>query len=121
MPGIYRGRPNGLVGYRRHRRDPLCDHQRMPARLAALVERLRRSGSAYWTNKLAGVGEVNSIEDLPFTDKDEFRQHYPFGMLAVPMRDVVRLHASSGTSGKPTIVAYTAADIDVFAEINARA
>jgi phenylacetate-CoA ligase len=90
-------------------------------RLVELVAQLRRSGSAYWTDKLAGVGEVTSVQDLPFTEKDEFRQQYPFGLLAVPMRDVVRLHASSGTSGKPTIVAYTAGDIDVFAEINARA
>lgn len=54
------------------------------------------------------------------TTKAEFRETYPAGMVAVPMDDVVRVHASSGTSGKPTIVAYTADDVRVFAEVNAR-
>jgi phenylacetate-CoA ligase len=64
---------------------------------------------------------VDDLSGLPFTDKSEFRDTYPHGMLAVPLRDVVRVHASSGTSGKPTIVAYTRSDIDVFAEVNSRA
>ena len=92
-------------------------------RLAGLIDRLRTADSPYWSEKLAGVGEVKAIEDLPelpFTDKAEFRAAYPYGMLAVPMADLVRIHASSGTSGKPTIVAYTADDIGVFAEVNAR-
>jgi phenylacetate-CoA ligase len=93
-------------------------------RLAAMVERLRASEVPYWREKLAGVGPVASIADLetlPFTEKAEFLDQYPFGMVSVPQRDVVRLHASSGTSGKPTIVAYTARDVAVFAEVNARA
>jgi phenylacetate-CoA ligase len=92
-------------------------------RLVEVTERLRSSNVPYWTEKLAGVGEVSSIADLaalPFTEKNEFRAAYPYGMVAVPMGDVVRIHASSGTSGKPTIVAYTAEDIAVFAEVNAR-
>lgn len=93
-------------------------------RLTELVERLIHVDTQFWNEKLANVGEVSGIEsisDLPFTEKVEFRETYPYGMLAVPMSDVVRVHASSGTSGKPTIVAYTPSDIDVFAEVNARA
>ncbi|MFQ5524230.1 MAG: phenylacetate--CoA ligase family protein [Acidimicrobiia bacterium] len=93
-------------------------------RLAGLVERLRQVGSPYWRAKLEGIGEITSIEgltELPFTFKQEFRDTFPYGMLAVPRSEVVRIHASSGTSGKPTIVAYTAADVRVFAQVNARA
>jgi phenylacetate-CoA ligase len=92
-------------------------------RLTGLIETLRGSDVPFWTAKLAGVGEVASIADvgaLPFTEKSEFRSAYPYGMVAVPLSEVVRIHASSGTSGKPTIVAYTAEDIAVFAEVNAR-
>ncbi len=93
-------------------------------RLAALVERLRALSSPYWRAKLSGVGEVESLSDLatlPLTTKAELRDTYPFGILAVPESSTVRVHASSGTRGKPTIVAYTRRDIDVFAEVNARA
>lgn len=93
-------------------------------RLGHLVDRLRRVDSPYWQAKLQDVGEVGSIEDLgslPFTYKDEFRANYPYGMLTVPMTEVVRIHASSGTSGKPTIVAYTRDDVGIFAQVNARA
>ena len=68
--------------------------------------------------------DVDSLEDLPklpFTRKADLRDHYPFGLFAVPMREVVRVHASSGTTGKPTVVGYTAGDVDVFARVNARA
>lgn len=94
------------------------------ARLSDLVERLRQVDSSYWAQKMAGVGHVGSVADLgelPFTVKSEFRDAYPYGMLAVPLGDIVRVHASSGTSGKPTIIAYTAEDVKVFAEVNARA
>ncbi len=93
-------------------------------RLGTLLERLRHADSPYWKDKLEGVGDIATIEDLPalpFTFKQEFRDTFPYGMLAVPRSEVVRIHASSGTSGKPTIVAYTAADIRVFAQVNARA
>ncbi len=92
-------------------------------RLADLVQRLGKVDSPYWSAKLDEVGSVSSIQDiarLPFTNKAEFRAEFPYGMLAVPMAEVVRVHASSGTSGKPTIVAYTADDIHTFAEVNAR-
>ncbi|MFO7838166.1 MAG: phenylacetate--CoA ligase [Desulfosalsimonadaceae bacterium] len=73
----------------------------------------------------AGVmpGDVKSLDDLrrlPFTAKQDLRDNYPFGMFAVPMENVVRIHASSGTTGKPTVVGYTARDINTWAELIAR-
>ena len=61
-----------------------------------------------------------SLAEQPFTVKAELRDAYPFGLLRVPLSETVRVHASSGTRGKPTIVAYTRGDIDVFAEVCAR-
>jgi len=92
-------------------------------RLASLVDRLRAGTNPYWREKLGGAGSIESIDQitaLPFTVKSELRDEYPFGMLAVPIEDCNRIHASSGTSGKPTVVAYTRGDLDVFAEVNAR-
>jgi phenylacetate-CoA ligase len=60
------------------------------------------------------------LEHLPFTTKDDLRETYPFGLFAVPMERVVRVHASSGTTGKPTVVGYTRRDIDTWAELMAR-
>jgi phenylacetate-CoA ligase len=71
-----------------------------------------------------GPGDIRSPEDLarlPFTVKQDLRDHYPYGMFAVPMSEVVRLHASSGTTGKMTVVGYTANDIAVWASLAARA
>ena len=73
----------------------------------------------------AGVkpGDCRSLEDLarfPFTTKADLRDTYPFGMFAVPMDRIVRIHASSGTTGKPTVVGYTAKDIDTWAQLMAR-
>lgn len=68
--------------------------------------------------------DISSLEDLqrlPFTTKKDLRNHYPFDLLAVPLKDCVRIHASSGTSGKPTVVAYTKNDIDHWSEVVARA
>ena len=93
-------------------------------RLVGLINRLRGVDTPYWRNKLADTGSIGSLADLeklPMTTKAEFRESYPTGMLAVPLEEVVRMHASSGTSGKPTIGAYTAADVRLFAELNARA
>jgi phenylacetate-CoA ligase len=69
------------------------------------------------------VDDVKSLADLrrlPFTYKDNLRDNYPFGMFTVPMDDVVRIHASSGTTGKPTVVGYTARDIQTWSELMAR-
>ncbi len=68
-------------------------------------------------------GDLNSLADLakfPFTVKKDLRDNYPFGLFAVPREKISRIHASSGTTGKPTVVGYTAQDIDVWAEVIAR-
>ena len=68
-------------------------------------------------------GDIKSLDDLarlPFTTKEDLRQNYPFGMFAVPMHDIVRIHASSGTTGKPTVVGYTKQDLDTWADLMAR-
>lgn len=68
--------------------------------------------------------DINTLADLaklPFTTKQDLRDNYPFGMFATPMSDIVRVHASSGTTGKPTVVGYTRGDLNTWAEIMARA
>ena len=68
-------------------------------------------------------GDIKGIEDivnLPFTTKDDLRDNYPFGLFAVPQSEIVRVHASSGTTGKATVVGYTRKDIDIWAECVAR-
>jgi phenylacetate-CoA ligase len=89
-------------------------------RLFELVTRLNATDSGYWREKLADVSPDDRIDQLPFTVKHELLEHYPYGMLAVPLEETVRIHASSGTRHKPTIVAYTARDVEIFAEVNAR-
>jgi phenylacetate-CoA ligase len=102
--------------------------------LAALqLERLKWSvrhayeNSPMYREKLdsAGVGpgdiqELDDVRKLPFTDKSELRKDYPFGWRAVPFEDIVRIHASSGTTGKKTVVYYTQKDIDDWADMFAR-
>jgi len=95
-------------------------------RLRAGVERVSKA-VPFYRAKLseAGVtvGSIRSLEDLarlPFTTKHDLRDHYPFGLLATPMKEVVRLHASSGTTGKPTVVAYTRNDLNLWSELMAR-
>src|SRR6185312_8464795 len=73
----------------------------------------------------AGVhpDDFRTLDDLakfPFTTKHDLRANYPFGMFAVPREQVVRIHASSGTTGKPTVVGYTRADLDVWSQVVAR-
>lgn len=63
---------------------------------------------------------LEDIEKFPFTTKEDLRLNYPFGMFANPMSDIVRLHASSGTTGKPTVVGYTRQDIDTWSDLVAR-
>lgn len=68
-------------------------------------------------------GDIKSIDDLsklPITNKQDLRDNYPFGLFAVPMDDIVRIHASSGTTGKQTVVGYTKEDLDVWGEVMAR-
>ena len=104
------------------------------AELEALqLERLGRTLERVWAARTpyrslmeeAGLtpGDIKGLDDvarLPFTRKQDFKNNYPLGMLAVPPEDVVRLHASSGTTGSRTMVGYTAGDLDTWAELVAR-
>ncbi len=66
------------------------------------------------------IQALSDIKYIPFTTKADFRDNYPFGMLAVPKRDIVRIHASSGTTGKPTVVGYTKNDLEMWSDCMAR-
>jgi len=68
-----------------------------------------------------GIRSLEDIAKLPFTQKSDLRDNYPFGLFASPMKEIVRLHASSGTTGKPIVVAYTKQDIDVWTSVLGRA
>jgi phenylacetate-CoA ligase len=96
--------------------------QRLQATLRRAYERVPHYRQKF---DAAGVHPDNlkSLDDLakfPFTGKEDLRQTYPYGMFAEPLENIVRLHASSGTTGKPTVVAYTQNDIDTWAGIMAR-
>ncbi len=97
------------------------------------LERLQRTlahaaaNVAHYRTAFAAAGirpeDLHSLDDLrrfPFTVKADLRDNYPFGLFAVPREQVVRLHASSGTTGKPTVVGYTARDVDLWAGLMAR-
>ncbi len=66
------------------------------------------------------IKTLSDIQYIPVTTKDDIRDNYPFGMLAVPMKKIVRIHASSGTTGKPTVGCYTKADLELWSDIVAR-
>lgn len=94
-------------------------------RIRACLERMQASDNPYYRERLSGIRseDIRTVEDLtrlPFTVKDDLRDHYPLGLLLAPMRDVVRVHASSGSTGKPTVVAYTRADLALWADTLAR-
>ena len=88
------------------------------------IKRIIASGNYYSEiYKKAGITGVSTSEDfekIPFTDKADLRNAYPLGIQAVPDRDVVRIHSSSGTTGKPVIIPYTRKDVDDWAEMFAR-
>ena len=105
-------------------RDELSSLQ--SARLVKLVDYVYHNVEFY-RKKMQEKGllphDIKSIEDinkLPFTTKDDLRDNYPFGLFAVPQSEIVRVHASSGTTGKATVVGYTRRDIDIWAECVAR-
>ncbi len=94
-------------------------------RIRTCLRRMQASGVAYYRERLSGIEPegIRSVEDLsrlPFTVKGDLRDHYPFGLLLAPLKDVVRIHASSGSTGKPTVVAYTRADLALWADVLAR-
>jgi|UniRef100_A0A7C3WRV6 phenylacetate-CoA ligase len=111
------------------------DHETMPRtdlgalqlrRLQAVVERVYHL-VPFYRRRMDDIGlrpehirTLADLELLPFTTKQDLRDNYPFGMFAVPMEQVVRIHASSGTTGKPTPVGYTQRDLDVWSEVMAR-
>ncbi|MBP3568404.1 MAG: phenylacetate--CoA ligase [Lachnospiraceae bacterium] len=97
------------------------------ARLKKVVDRVYHNVE-YYRKKMQAVGiepgDIKGVEDiskLPFTTKDDLRDTYPFGLFAAPQSEIVRIHASSGTTGKATVVGYTRKDIDIWAECVARA
>jgi phenylacetate-CoA ligase len=96
------------------------------ARVSAMVERVYNT-VPFYRKKLqdAGMepGDITTIDDLkklPFTTKQDLRDNYPFGLFTLPQADIVRLHASSGTTGKSTVVGYTHIDIQMWSEVVAR-
>ena len=107
--------------------DPAQMRQLQETRLCDLVKRLY-SGSEFYRNRFQEQGilpeDITKLEDLaklPFTVKQDLRDTYPYGMFAVPASQIVRIHASSGTTGKPIVVGYTKKDIGIWSEVMARA
>jgi phenylacetate-CoA ligase len=95
-------------------------------RLQAVVERVC-ANVPFYTESFGKAGvksaDVRSLDDLqrfPFTTKQDMRDSYPYGLFAAPLEEIVRIHASSGTTGKPTVVGYTRKDIDTWSELMAR-
>src|SRR5215471_16056715 len=95
------------------------------SRLQSLVQ--RAYGVPFYRQSFDRAGvrpeRIRTLDDLrrlPWTRKSDLRDHYPFGLFAVPQGDVVRVHASSGTTGKPTVVGYTRGDLALWAEVCAR-
>lgn len=83
----------------------------------AMLERVRERVPFYRDRLPAGrLTSLDQVADLPFTTKDDFRENYPFGLLAVPRDRVVRLHMSSGTTGRPVVVGYTRGDVELWGE-----
>jgi phenylacetate-CoA ligase len=114
----------GLEPIERASRDEIAALQ-----FARLRQTLRHAHDnvAHYREKFSAAGvhpdDLRDLSDLarfPFTAKDDLRRNYPFGMFAVAMDDIVRIHASSGTTGKPTVVGYTQQDIDTWAGLMAR-
>jgi phenylacetate-CoA ligase len=95
-------------------------------RLFAMIERIYYNVPFYrrmFQEKGIEPGDISHISQLrhlPFTTKQDLRDNYPFGLFAVPASEIVRLHASSGTTGKPTVVGYTRKDIEIWSEVVAR-
>ncbi len=95
-------------------------------RLQATIERVY-ANVPYYRGKMdeAGVtpGDIKTLADikkLPFTTKEDLRKNYPFGLFTVPQERIVRIHASSGTTGQPTVVGYTKRDIKTWSELMTR-
>jgi len=125
-----------MKSYENHERHPVSEHDYMPVaqlretqlcRLRAVVElaygqvalfRQRMDERGLTPDSVRGLAD---LAKLPFTTKSDLRDTYPFGLFAKPMGDIVRLHASSGTTGKPIVVAYTRQDVEVWSSVMVRA
>ncbi len=101
-------------------------YKEQEVKLRELIRRLFLN-SAYYRKKLQAEGiqpedirTINDLNGVPFTDKDSLREAYPLGLMAVDEEEVVRIHSSSGTTGKPVIIPYTRQDVDTWAEMFAR-
>ncbi len=95
-------------------------------RLKHVLERVYHTVGFYkraFDNAAVSLDDIKTLDDmrrLPFTEKEDLKENYPFGLFAAPMSNIVRLHASSGTTGKPTVVGYTQKDIDTWSRLMAR-
>jgi phenylacetate-CoA ligase len=92
--------------------------QLQASRIRFCLERLHASDIEYYQKRLAGIQpeQIRSMDDLkhlPFSVKDDLREHYPFGLFLTPRNSIVRIHASSGSTGKPTVIGYTRSDLEL--------
>ena len=96
--------------------------ERLKAQVARLNEKVPFYRQAFLDKGItpASIRSLADVARLPFTAKHDFRDNYPFGLLAVPRDEVVRIHASSGTTGKPVVAPYTSGDIEMWTEVMAR-
>jgi len=95
-------------------------------RLKSVVRRVYQK-VPFYRNRLQEMGfkptdikNLSELQKLPFTEKDDLRDNYPYGLFAVPLEKMVRIHASSGTTGRPTVVGYTRKDLRTWSELVAR-
>lgn len=97
--------------------------------LKRLIETVKRvyTNVPYYRNKMQEIGllpedikDLSDLSKLPFTTKQDLRDNYPYGLFAAPLSEIVRIHASSGTTGKPTVVGYTRHDLGIWSEVMAR-
>src|SRR5919107_4977239 len=105
---------------------PRGDLEQLQAtQVRSCLERLKASRIEHYRQRLSDVepdefSSPDSLRNLPFTVKDDLREHYPFGLFLVPPGEVVRIHASTGSTGKPTVVGYTRSDLKLWADVLAR-
>jgi phenylacetate-CoA ligase len=99
--------------------------QLQTTRVRSCLKQLKASGIEYYRERLSDIetDKFRSLEDLrslPFTAKDDLREHYPFGLFLIPRSEILRVHASTGSTGKPTVVGYTRFDLTLWADVLAR-
>ena len=97
--------------------------QRLQMTVARILDNVPVTRERFRSAGITRSSDIRSLDDLrklPFTRKSDLREQYPFGLFAVPREEIIRVHASSGTMGKPTLVGYTRHDLEVWAEVAAR-